>query len=130
MNRLLLDSSAYIDMTLGDRHVAALLAEARFVYMSVITLGELLAGFPPGTQWEADRSVLDAFLKARQVRLLNVDEETASRYAMLFNHAKQRGRMVPTGDLWIAATAVQHKLSILTTDRHFTDLPVVCCLLE
>jgi len=54
----------------------------------------------------------------------------AASYAVLFNAARQRGRMLPTNDLWIAATALAHDLTLVTADRHFTELPVECLLLE
>jgi len=125
-----LDSSAYIEMRAGDQRITETLAYARQVCLSTIALGELLAGFPPGTRWEAGKADLDDFLKARQVRMLCPDANTALEYARLFNDAKQSGRMLPTNDLWIAATAVQDKAVLLTTDGHFTELPIECLLLD
>lgn len=33
--------------------------------------------------------------------------------------------MIPTNDLWIAATAAEHGLPLLTRDAHFQGLPGV-----
>jgi len=32
------------------------------------------------------------------------------------------GTPIPTNDVWIAATAMQHGLGVLTTDAHFTRI--------
>lgn len=33
--------------------------------------------------------------------------------------------VVPSNDLWIAATAMQHGLRVVTTDRHFDRIPQI-----
>ena len=52
-----------------------------------------------------------------------MDEETAERYAVILNW--MIGRPIPTNDLWIAASAMQYGLTILTTDAHFTHIAQV-----
>jgi predicted nucleic acid-binding protein len=32
---------------------------------------------------------------------------------------------LPSNDVWLAATAMQHGLRVLTLDRHFLDIPQV-----
>ena len=39
--------------------------------------------------------------------------ETAERYAVILNGLWMIGRPIPTNDLWIAASAMQHGLTIL-----------------
>jgi tRNA(fMet)-specific endonuclease VapC len=130
VKRLLLDTSAYIQMVDGDDRVFGLLAEAEGICLSAVALGELLAGCPAGKRWEARRAALDDFLTVAGAQVLPLAEATAAAYAQLFNHARERGRMMPTNDLWIAASALEHDLTILTADRHFADLPVGCLLLD
>lgn len=38
--------------------------------------------------------------------------------------------MLPISDLSIAATALKHDLTLLTTDGHFADLPVRSIVLD
>lgn len=73
--------------------------------------------------------VLDTFIEDVVSAILPVSTETAELYAQLFNHAGERGRAMPTNDLWIAASALEYDLTILTADRHFAELPVGCRLL-
>jgi len=47
-----------------------------------------------------------------------MDEETAERYAGILNGLWTIGRPIPTNDLWIAASAMQYGLTLLTTDAH------------
>ena len=54
-----------------------------------------------------------------------MDRETAERYAVIRNHLRQTGKPVRVNDLWIAATAFQHGLKLLTLDDHFRRIPQV-----
>lgn len=38
---------------------------------------------------------------------------------------RRQGTPVPINDIWIAATAAQHGLRLLTLDRHFRQVPQV-----
>jgi predicted nucleic acid-binding protein len=130
MTRLLLDTSAYIALIEeADLNTSALEA-AEKVYLSVIALGELQTGMMAGARAQLRQAALDRFLRDADVDVLPVIEAIAISYAMLFSDVRQRGRMLPTNDLWIAATALAHDLTLLTADRHFTELPIECWLLE
>ena len=41
----------------------------------------------------------------------------------MFNTLRKRGTPIPTNDIWIAALAMQHQLTLYTRDRHFDHLP-------
>ena len=123
MSRLLLDTSAYSAMRRGDRRLLQALREASEVILTTVVLGELLYGFVGGTLESKNREVLRDFLDSERVDVVPVDEETAERYAAIRNHLRGRGRPIPTNDLWIAASAAQHGLVLLTLDKHFTDVP-------
>jgi len=45
--------------------------------------------------------------------------ETAAEYAAIRSELKQVGRPIPANDVWIAALCRQHKLPVLSKDRHF-----------
>jgi predicted nucleic acid-binding protein len=51
--------------------------------------------------------------------VLAVTAETAASYATLRVGLKQQGTPIPANDAWIAALALQHKLPVLSRDRHF-----------
>jgi len=59
------------------------------------------------------------------VRIVEIDEETAERYAVVTDYLRRAGTPVPTNDLWIAASAMQHGLKVLTADAHYLKIPQV-----
>ena len=50
------------------------------------------------------------------------DESTARHYARLRNRLRGKGRPIPENDLWIAATASEHGLVLVTRDDHFDQV--------
>jgi tRNA(fMet)-specific endonuclease VapC len=36
-----------------------------------------------------------------------------------------KGTPIPSDDLWIAASAMQHGLKVLTTDNHYLEVPQI-----
>ncbi|MGH2437484.1 MAG: type II toxin-antitoxin system VapC family toxin, partial [bacterium] len=82
-------------------------------------LGELHAGFVRGAHSRKNEHELERFLSSSRVHILDVDRETATRYAVILNALRTAGTPIPTNDIWIAASAMQHGLNIITTDAHY-----------
>ncbi len=123
--RFLLDTSAYSALFRGDEEVKTLLQGADEVSLTPVILGELLAGFTGGRYEGRNRQLLKDFLSTPRVRIYPVDQGTSERYAAIWLHFRQQGTPIPTNDLWIAASAMQHGLSVLTADTHFLKVPQV-----
>jgi predicted nucleic acid-binding protein len=51
--------------------------------------------------------------------------ETAERYALIREYLRSAGRPVPTNDIWIAASAMELGLRVLTLDRHYLSIPQI-----
>ena len=98
-------------------------AEAGAIVVSVIVLGELHAGFIAGNRPERNTRELDLFLSEPRVRVAQIDRDTSQLWGRLLADLRRAGSEIPTNDLWIAATAIQHRCPILTTDRHFRTVP-------
>lgn len=90
--------------------------------VNTVILGELLAGFRYGNKEKQYREELDLFFDSPRVDLLPIDDGTAEFYAQIFAELKGKGRPVPTNDLWLAASALQHGLALATYDEHFKNI--------
>ena len=117
--RLLLDSNAFSLLAYGHRHVAELVRGADEVLLSVIVIGELLAGFRRGSRFEQNLADLDAFLDNSFVSVVPVGSVTADRYARISASLRAKGRPIPTNDIWIAAHAMETGVDLVSADRHF-----------
>lgn len=123
--RLLLDTSAYSSFMRGHQEVKEVLQSADSIAVNPIVLGELHAGFRQGRHGEKNRDTLKQFLASPRVHVVAIDEETAERYAAILNGLWTIGRPIPTNDLWIAASAMQYGLTVVTTDAHFQHVAQV-----
>jgi len=103
----------------GHPEVKSAVQEADEIYLNSVTLGELLAGFMRGRHRRRNEGELKTFLASPRVKLLDMNEETAERYAVILNSLWKSGTPIPTNDIWIAASAMQHGLHLLTTDAHY-----------
>ncbi len=123
--RTLLDTSAYSAFMRGHPDIQHALQEADEIALTPIVLGELRAGFRHGKRRQKNEAELRTLLASPRVRVVDVDVETADRYAAILNSLWHAGTPIPTNDIWIAASAMQHGLRILTTDPHFEKIPQV-----
>jgi tRNA(fMet)-specific endonuclease VapC len=123
VSRVLVDTSAYSAHLRGQPEVKATLQRAAELCVSAISLGELRAGFRKGTKVRQNEGLLQRFLASPRVRVVPVDEETADRYAVIHDQLRRAGTPVGSNDLWIAASALQHGLRLLTLDADFQRIP-------
>jgi len=122
VKRILLDTSAYSAfMRHHDRAVEAV-QRAVEIRLPAVVLGELWAGFLRGSRLHENRRILSEFLASARVEVLPIDDETALRYGEILTSLRKAGNPIPTNDIWIAASAMQHGLHVLTTDRHFNTV--------
>ena len=128
--KVMLDTSAYSAYLRGNAEVKQALREADEIYLNPVVLGELFAGFVRGGREKKNRDILRDFLASPRVQVAVIDEETAERYTAIITYLWSKGMPLPTNDLWIAATAMQHGLKLITTDSHFRYMPQIiaeCC---
>lgn len=119
VNRILADTSAYSAFMSGHGGAVAAIQEAEQIYVNPVIIGELLTGFLRGSRTKKNEQELQEFLASPRVRELDVDRGTARRYAIILNALWKAGTPIPTNDIWIAATAMQHGLELLTLDAHY-----------
>ncbi|MGH9202568.1 MAG: type II toxin-antitoxin system VapC family toxin, partial [Vicinamibacterales bacterium] len=101
------------------------LQRADEICLNATVLGELLAGFRRGAHRAKNERELETFLASPRVHVLDVDRETAARYAVILDTLRKAGTPVPTNDIWIAASAMQHGLRLIATDAHYRHVAQV-----
>jgi len=122
---VLADTSAYSAFMAGHAGVKRVFQEADAIYLNAIILGELQAGFLRGRRRKKNEEELQAFLASPRVDLVDVTDATAERYAVILDFLWRGGLPVPTNDIWIAASAMEHGFKLITTDAHYTKVPQI-----
>jgi tRNA(fMet)-specific endonuclease VapC len=118
--RFLLDTNIVIAILAEDPTVHQHLSQATEVFVSSIVLGELYYGARKSSRVEANIQTVDQF--AATNRVLLCDSITAQQYGEIKNLLRQKGRPIPENDIWIAATAKQLELTLVSRDKHFDEV--------
>ena len=121
--RVALDTNRLTDLFQGDTELADRLGECDEVWIPLIVLAEIKAGFYGGSQQHRNEILLQSFLAKPTVGILLPARETAEHYARLFVQLKRAGTPIPDNDLWIAALVLEHDLQLITRDQHFERVP-------
>lgn len=121
--RVALDTNRLTDLFQGNAALADQLSFCDEVWIPLVVLGEIKAGFCGGTRLSRNEGLLQKLLAMPTVRVLVPARETAEHYARLFVQLKRAGTPIPDNDLWIAALVLEHNLTLITRDRHFERIP-------
>jgi len=127
MRPILIDTNAYTAFMLGEADVVEVLAHAERIQLNSIVLGELLGGFAAGVREARNRGELARFLASPRVEVVPVTAQTADSYALVYSGLRRKGQPIPSNDLWIAASALEHGAALLTRDAHFGHVEGLRC---
>ncbi len=122
---LLIDTSAYSLAKRGHPEAVEAVRAAMSLGMTAVVLGELISGFTAGRMEARNRHELLEFLDSPRVHILPMGLETAERFALIRRILRESGKPIPTNDLWIAASALEHGFRLLTADGHFALIPML-----
>lgn len=122
MKRIIIDTNFYAAFKRNDAEAVSLFKSVDYIGISTVILGELLAGFRCGSRERENRIELNQFLDSARVYTITLNDETSEFYAQIFFELRQRGRPIPSNDLWLAASALQHGLAVATYDEHFCHI--------
>ena len=117
--RYLVDTSWIIEHLRGNRGVTQrlLTLEDEGIAISVVSVAELYEGVYRSNNPTGNGNDVRDFLNT--VTVLGVDEEVCVRFGMEQARLSRSGGTLSEFDLVIAATALHHGLTILTSDRDF-----------
>lgn len=119
MRRILLDTNAYAAFKRGAEEPVEILRRTDFIGVNAVVVGELLSGFAAGQREADNRRELNTFLNSPRVEVLAIAKDTAEFYSRVYLSLRRKGKPIPTNDLWIAASALQHGAAVFTYDQHF-----------
>ena len=122
MRPIALDTNAYIAFKRGDEQIVGVLQHAPGIIVCATVLGELLGGFAAGRRESANRGELTQFIGVQRVKVVPSTVATADLYALVYAALRRKGRPIPTNDLWIAASSLEHGAALLTLDAHFRHI--------
>lgn len=116
----LLDTVAAIAILENDPAFQGVLPLDAKASVPIITMGELYAAAENSAHRQANVQRFTEFASRRDVLLC--DDQTARQYARISQQLRKKGRPIPQNDMWIAALAMQHGLTLVTRDAHFNHI--------
>lgn len=90
------------------------------ILVSSVVIGELFFGAYHSGHVGKNVSQIRDFVARNTI--LVCGETTGDYYGQIKQQLRAKGRPIPDNDIWIAATAMQHGLSLVTRDRHFREI--------
>jgi len=118
--KALVDTNVVIALFAGEPAIVESVQKQAAVFLCAPVLGELRYGAEASARVESNLARLDEFAKALIV--LPCDTKTAAAYGRVKFDLRKKGRPIPENDVWIAAVARQHGLTLLTRDGHFREI--------
>ena len=119
MRRIIIDTNVYVAFKRNVPDVMKVLRGVEYIGINTVVLGELHSGFKGGQKKALYVKELEEFLDTPRVDVIPIDEMTAEFYAQVYWNLKKKGNPMPTNDMWIAASSLQHGLALFTLDTHF-----------
>lgn len=115
----LLDTVVVVAYLNRDPVVLQHLQASSFVVPGVV-IGELFFGAYNSERVAINVQQIQDFVSRNTI--LSCDEVTGDYYGQIKRQLRTKGRPIPDNDIWIAATAMQHRLSLATRDKHFLEI--------
>lgn len=117
----LLDTNIVIEIFDGNKIFADKISKEETLYLPSIVLGELYTGVNRVGNKAKHLKKLTDFLQLCTV--VNIDALTSKHYGETIAALYKKGKPIPTNDVWIASLAKQHGFTLVTTDKHFNEIP-------
>ena len=116
---VLLDTSAVIAHIVGHAKISQRIRAAVRCFLPLTAMGELRHGVHKSQRQGRTKEAAKIERVLRIAEILYPGDQTADEYGRMIDALEARGQRIPTNDIWIAATAAQYGLPLLTTDAHF-----------
>jgi predicted nucleic acid-binding protein len=117
---VILDTNALSAIADDDASAVRIFSTATSIELPVIALGEYRFGIAQSRRRGAYEKWVGELIAT--TRVLPVDRESSEHYARIRAELKKVGHPIPSNDLWIAALARQHGVTLMSQDRHFDSV--------
>ena len=118
---MILDTNALSAIADDAPGIKDVLARASEVVIPTVVLGEYRFGILQSKKRDAYERWLQESLP--RFSIFAIEESTTHFYAAIRRELKNAGKPIPSNDVWIAALTRQHRLPLLSRDRHFDAVP-------
>jgi len=117
--KFLLDTNIVIAFLTGDESIQHPDPTDQ-LYVSCTVIGEMFYGAFNSNQIEENTDRLVEFV--HDTVSVPCDDDTARVYGEIKASLRRKGRPIPDNDIWVAASARQHLLTLATRDAHFEEV--------
>ncbi len=119
----LIDTNVIIGFMKNEPIIVNFIAKTEIINISTISVGEMYFGAFKSNNYKKNFNIYTNFFDLCNILIIN--ENTAKSYAALKNELRIIGQPIPENDLWIAANALEHHLTIVTRDKHLLSIPSI-----
>ncbi|MEI6184582.1 MAG: type II toxin-antitoxin system VapC family toxin [Bacteroidota bacterium] len=119
-SKYLLDTCIVVEIFKGNKNIIEKVNKLSDFSISAIVLGELFIGTNRVINKSKHLKKLTDFISITKV--FPLDSDTAEHYGLIVAELYKKGKPIPSNDIWIASTALQHGLTLITADNHFTEI--------
>ena len=120
MTRGLLDTNIFISLELGRSINSQMIPDE--LAISVITLAELEFGVYSATDQQTRAKRMATFRKVMKFETIEITSDIASVWAAVRASGHTKKSSLSENDIWIAATAINQGVPLVTQDRAFTSI--------
>ena len=121
--KYLLDTNIVIALFAEDHSVLKHISRAREIFIPYTVVGELFFGAFKSTRPKENSKRIENFASVNTILVCDIG--TSREYGRIKNLLLKKGRPIPENDVWIAALAIEHDLTLVTRDEHFMNIDVL-----
>lgn len=118
-----IDTNIFSAFEAGDDRLRHTFGYKNEIILPLIVVGELRGGYAAGRYRSYNEDLLRRFLDRANVTTVSLTDQITTRYGEIYAHLKKVGKPIQTNDMWIAALCIEHKIPLLTLDKHFSAIP-------
>lgn len=114
----LIDTNAIVKLLARDPSLRWKMGHNFRCWISFATVGELFAGAHQSNRRAENISEIEHL--CTEIPVVSWDFQISDEYGRVHASLRRKGKPIPQNDVWIAATALRHGMTLITLDKHFS----------